>query len=67
MAVTVPQGVVALQDQQDSQVTKELLENLVQLVPEETRDRMEYQDPLGRREQWEVGDSLQLHHHSNLT
>lgn len=48
---------MALQDPPASQVTRGLLEILVQLVPEETRDRMGYLDLLGRREQWELLES----------
>lgn len=36
------------------QVTMEPLEILVHLVPEETRDKMAYQDLLEKKEPWEV-------------
>lgn len=45
---------VDLQDLPASQATKALLEILVQLVPEETRDRMGYLDLLERKELWEL-------------
>lgn len=43
---------VDLQDPPVSQATRALLEILVQLVPEETRDRMGYLDLLERKELW---------------
>lgn len=53
-AVMVLKGPMALQVPPASQVTKGLLEILVQLVQEETRVRMVYQDLLERREPWEL-------------
>lgn len=50
----VLQGKVALQVPLASQVTRVLLEILVQLVQEETRDRTGYLDLLERKEPWEL-------------
>lgn len=52
--VMVLQGKMALQDPPASQVTRGVLEILVQLVPEETRDRTGYLDLLERKEKWEL-------------
>lgn len=53
-AVMALQGTMALQVPPASRVTKGLLEILVQLVQEETRDRTVYQDLLERKEPWEL-------------
>lgn len=52
--VMVLRGQMALRDPPASQVTRERLEILVQLVPEGTRDRTAYLDLLERKEPWEL-------------
>lgn len=47
-------GKMALQGPLASQVTRGLPEILVHLVQEETRDKMEYQDLLEKKEPWEL-------------
>lgn len=56
-AVTVLQEKMVVQARPDSQVTKVLLEILVQLVPEETRDKTGYLGLLERKGPWETLES----------
>lgn len=52
-AVMVLKDKLAVQVPRASKVTPGRLEFLAHLVPEETRDRMEYLDLLERKAQWE--------------
>lgn len=67
--VMVLRGKMDLQDPPASQVTRGLLETLVQLAPEETRGRTGYLDLLERKEPWvllEVDPGAQMERRVHL-